>query len=74
VWPDAGAQLDALREALDRAVEWARETTDADGYAERVRAFLTERADADTVAAYEQGMPPDQLYPGMERALRRVPS
>ena len=71
---DAAEHLQALREQLDREVQWAREASDLDDFAGRVRAYLAERTDSETVAAYEQGMPPDHLYPGLERALRRVAS
>ena len=73
-WTDVSRQLDELREALDRAVSWAREIGETQAYAERVRAYLHEQTDEATAAAYEQGMPPEQLFPGMERALSRVAS
>ena len=73
-WTDVGHQIAELREALDRAVAWARETPETDAYAERDRAYLRERTDEATAAVYEQGMPPEQLFPGIERALSRVAS
>jgi len=69
---DAPEHLAQLREQLDRQVGWAREATGVEDFAGRVRAYLTERTDEQTAAAYEQGMPPDHLYPGLARALRRV--
>jgi glyoxylase-like metal-dependent hydrolase (beta-lactamase superfamily II) len=71
---DVPEHLAALREQLDRQVVWAREASGIDDFADRIRAYLTERTDGETVAAYEQGMPPVHLYPGLERALRRVTS
>lgn len=71
---DVPDHLAALREQLDRQVAWARDAAGVDDFADRIRAYLTERTDGETAAAYEQGMPPDHLYPGVERALRRVTS
>ena len=73
-WDDVDAHLDALREMLERMTGWARELCDRERFSERVRAHIAERSDAETAAAYEQGMPADTLYPGLERALRRVSS
>jgi glyoxylase-like metal-dependent hydrolase (beta-lactamase superfamily II) len=73
-WEDVDEQLGALREALDRMVGWARELGDADRFAARVQEDIRANADQETAAAYEQGMPADTLYPGLERALRRVSS
>jgi glyoxylase-like metal-dependent hydrolase (beta-lactamase superfamily II) len=74
VWDDPLAQLEALREQLDRQVALAREAGSAEVFLERFRADLASRTDPATAEAYEQGMPPDHLYPGLERALRRVTS
>jgi glyoxylase-like metal-dependent hydrolase (beta-lactamase superfamily II) len=74
LWEDVEAQLAELRDALDRMTGWARELGDREAFAERVRADIAARSDAQTAAAYEQGMPADTLYPGLERALRRVSS
>ena len=71
---DVPDHLAALREQLDRQVAWARDAAGVDDFADRIRAYLTELTDEETAAAYEQGMPPDHLYPGLERALRRVTS
>jgi glyoxylase-like metal-dependent hydrolase (beta-lactamase superfamily II) len=65
--------LGELRDRLRDAAEWAREL-DADAYAERVRAFIAGATDAETAAEYEQAMPPNTLFAGLERALRRVAS
>jgi glyoxylase-like metal-dependent hydrolase (beta-lactamase superfamily II) len=73
-WEDPADHLAALREQLDRQVAMAREAPDGEAFAEAIRAFLRERATPDIVEVVEQGMPPDHLYPGLERALRRVPS
>jgi glyoxylase-like metal-dependent hydrolase (beta-lactamase superfamily II) len=74
VWDDVDAQLGELREMLARMTEWARELGDRDAFSERLRAHIAARSDDETAAAYEQGMPADTLYPGLERALRRVSS
>jgi glyoxylase-like metal-dependent hydrolase (beta-lactamase superfamily II) len=73
-WDDVEAHLAELREALRRMAAWARECADGAAFAERVRAVISSRTDPATAAAYEQGMPPETLYPGLERALRRVSS
>jgi glyoxylase-like metal-dependent hydrolase (beta-lactamase superfamily II) len=73
-WDDPQEHLARLREQLDRQVALFEASADVADYAEKIRALLRERTDADTAAAYEQGMPPDHLYPGLERALRRVTS
>jgi glyoxylase-like metal-dependent hydrolase (beta-lactamase superfamily II) len=73
-WEDPADHLAGLREQLDRQVAMAREAPDGEAFAEAIRAFLRERATPDIVEVVEQGMPPDHLYPGLERALRRVPS
>jgi glyoxylase-like metal-dependent hydrolase (beta-lactamase superfamily II) len=74
VWEDPQEHLQALREQLDRQVTMAREAKGTEDFADRIRAYVAERTDADTAAAYEQGMPPDHLFPGLERALSRVTS
>lgn len=73
-WEDPAEHLIALREQLDRQVALFHEATDADDYAAKIRANILERSDAETAQAYDQGMPPDHLHPGLERALRRVTS
>ena len=72
LWEDPEPHLAALREALDRQVALAREAPDADAFAAEIRAWLRERTDEETAQAYDQGMPPDHLFPGLERALARV--
>lgn len=74
LWDDAEAHLDGLREQLAKQVQWAREAADGEEFAARVRADLASRTSPETAQAYEQGMPPDHLYPGLERALSRVSS
>jgi glyoxylase-like metal-dependent hydrolase (beta-lactamase superfamily II) len=73
-WDDVDAQIGMLREALDRMVGWARALGDGDRFAARVQEDIRANADPETAASYEQGMPADTLYPGLERALRRVSS
>jgi glyoxylase-like metal-dependent hydrolase (beta-lactamase superfamily II) len=72
VWDDPEHQLERMREELARLSQLAREL-DSDAYAESVRAHVRAHTDAHTAAAYEQAMPPDHLFAGLERALRRVP-
>ena len=68
------AHLAELVEALERMARWAAELADPAAFAERLRAAVAARTDAATAAAYEQGMPPEATYSGLERALRRVSS
>ncbi len=70
---DVAAHLDALRGALRGFADWARDG-DADDFAERVRAHIAMRSDERTAAEYEQANPPDTLFAGLDRALRRVSS
>jgi glyoxylase-like metal-dependent hydrolase (beta-lactamase superfamily II) len=72
-YDDVDEHLGAMRSMLTTVTEWAREL-DEDAYAERIRAYVAERADADTAAAYEQGMPAGTLHPGLARALGGVAS
>ena len=69
---DVDRHLAALRETLDQMVGWANELGDRDAFSERVRAHIGSQTDTATADAYEQAMPADTLYPGLERALRRV--
>ena len=73
-WEDPQEHLIALRYQLDRQVALFRESSGADDYAARIRADILARSDEATARAYDQGMPPDHLHPGLERALRRVTS
>lgn len=68
---DVSEHLRELRESLDRMERLAR-----DGDEQAMAAALRERlrdADTgeDTIAAYEQAMPPDQTYAGMKRYLEK---
>ncbi len=67
---DVSEHLRELRESLDRMERLARDSDEqavADALRERLR-----DADADTIAAYEQAMPPDQTYAGMRRYLEKA--
>ena len=70
-WEDVGAQLDALHVALDRLEAAARERDHASFTAwirDEIRANTTSRS----TDSFLQAMPPETLYAGLERALRRV--
>ncbi len=71
---DVEQQLARLRDRLEQMTAWAQELGDPAAFAERLRAEVAAETDEATAAAYEQGMPPDQQYAGMERALRGVSS
>jgi len=71
---DVAEHLARLRERLEQVAGWARELGDAGRFAQRLRAEVAAQTDPATAAAYEQGMPPDQQFAGLERALRRVSS
>lgn len=68
---DVSEHLRELRESLERMESLARagdEQAVADALRERLRGA---DAGADTIAAYEQAMPPDQTYAGMKRYLEK---
>ena len=70
-WDEVSHQLETTRTELARLAQLAREL-DSGAFAEAVRSHFRARTDAETAAAYEQAMPPDHLYAGLERALSRV--
>lgn len=66
-YADVDEHLDTLRERLATWSEIAR-ATNADGYAQHVRAFIRgEIEDPVTRVAYEQANPPATLWAGMDR-------
>jgi glyoxylase-like metal-dependent hydrolase (beta-lactamase superfamily II) len=71
---DVEGHLERLRDQLAQMAAWAQELGDAGAFAERLRAEVAAQTDEATAAAYEQGMPPDQQFAGMERALGGVSS
>lgn len=71
---DVNEHLAALRDRLAEMTRWAQELRDPEAFAARLREVVAAQTDAATAAAYEQGMPPEQQYAGLERALRRVSS
>ena len=73
VWDDVAVQLHECRAALDRMALRASEADEAE-WVEWIRAEIESAGGPETVAVYEQAMPYDTLYPGLERALRRVSS
>ena len=73
VWDDVGVHLAECRAALDRMALRASELSEAE-WIEWIRAEIGAATAADTATVYEQAMPYDTLYPGLERALRRVSS
>jgi glyoxylase-like metal-dependent hydrolase (beta-lactamase superfamily II) len=66
---DVPEGLDRVREALRRQLEWAEAGPEefASSYAEHNRATL----DEDEAVRLGQAAPPAQLYPGLERYLRK---
>ena len=73
VWDDVAAQLEACGAMLDRMASRARELDEA-AWIEWIRAEIEASTAPDTAAAYAEAMPYYTLYPGLERALRRVGS
>jgi glyoxylase-like metal-dependent hydrolase (beta-lactamase superfamily II) len=68
---DARSQLDAVREALARWADLARET-DAEAFAERVEAYVREHtADERLAESYLQALPPENQWPGLHRYWQR---
>ena len=73
VWDDVAVQLAECRAALDRMALRASEVDEPE-WIEWVRAEIEAATAPDTAAVYAHAMPYDTLYPGLERALRRVSS
>jgi glyoxylase-like metal-dependent hydrolase (beta-lactamase superfamily II) len=67
---DVDAQLTEVGERLD---EWAARVReqDLDAFVEGVRADIAEHVDPELVDAYIQAAPPEQLYAGLERYVRK---
>ena len=72
-WDDVAAQLAACGAALDRMARRASETGEAE-WIEWLRAEIGSAVGPETAEVYAQAMPYDTLFPGLERALRRVSS
>ena len=70
-WDEVDHQLETTRSELARLAQLARELG-ADAFTAAVREHFRSLTDPGTAEAYEQAMPPDHLYAGLERALRRV--
>ena len=73
LWEDVRLQLGECRSALDRMAVRASET-DGAGFEEWIRAEIEAATSPETATVYAQAMPYDTLYPGLERAWRRVSS
>jgi glyoxylase-like metal-dependent hydrolase (beta-lactamase superfamily II) len=73
VWDDVAPHLAECRAALDRMAVKATELEEA-AWVEWLRAEIDAATAPETAAVYAQAMPHDTLYPGLERALRRVSS
>jgi glyoxylase-like metal-dependent hydrolase (beta-lactamase superfamily II) len=66
---DVSAQLDEVRAGLRHWGEVAR-GTDAAGYAALIAAHVRERVDPDLAESYLQAIPPETLWPGLDRYWR----
>jgi hypothetical protein len=64
-YDDVAAHLDAMREALARQAEWARDL-DEDAFLARRREWV-----ASAPAVYEQAAPSEQMWLGLERYWRK---
>ncbi len=69
-YDDVEAHLAALREQLERGRELAGEGDEA-AFAAAIRARVAATSSAETAAAYEQAMPPEQSFHGVARYLSR---
>ena len=63
---EVAAQLDAVKERLDRWAALARDHGES-GWIEAIRAELDSGADDDAIGAYLQAVPSDQAYAGLRR-------
>jgi glyoxylase-like metal-dependent hydrolase (beta-lactamase superfamily II) len=73
VWDDPAVQFAECHAALDRMALRASELAEPE-WIEWLRAEIESGASPASVPVWEQAMPYDTLYPGLERALRRVSS
>jgi hypothetical protein len=67
---DVDDHLREIRIRLDEAGELAESLGEAD-FVAAIRARAADGVDAETAAAYEQAMPPEQCFAGLVRYLRR---
>ena len=67
---DVDAQLAELSSRLDEWAERAR-SQELDEFVAGVREEIAGHVDSETAEAYEQAAPPEQLYAGLERYLRK---
>jgi glyoxylase-like metal-dependent hydrolase (beta-lactamase superfamily II) len=65
-YEDVADQIAAMHEALDRWGALARQTDNA-GYVEAMVAEMRSAPDATATEAFLQAMPPDTLWPGLDR-------
>ena len=68
---DPGAQLTELASGLDHWAQRARELG-LESFMREAREDLAQRAELGTVDAYEQAVPTDQRYAGLERYWRKA--
>jgi glyoxylase-like metal-dependent hydrolase (beta-lactamase superfamily II) len=68
-YEDVAAQLDEVRAGLRHWGEVAR-GTDADGYAALIAAHVRDRVEPDLADSYLQAIPPETLWPGLDRYWR----
>jgi len=66
---DVAEHVRAMRAALERARTWARERGE-EGFVSQLRSAMRQGTIAADAAAYEQALPPQQSYQGLERYLR----
>jgi hypothetical protein len=67
---DVEPQLDAVRAWLERWAPRAREEDEA-RFVDELVGEIGSHADAETLAAYEQAAPPEQMFLGLERYWRK---
>ena len=69
-YEDVERQLDEVGARLDQWAELARDE-DQGGFIAEVRAAIEAGADPELLGAYTQAAPPEQLFAGLERYLRK---
>ncbi len=69
-YEDVGQQLTSLSRRLDTWAELVR-GQDRDAFIARVREEIEQQAEPGMLATYTQAAPPEQLYAGLERYLRK---
>jgi glyoxylase-like metal-dependent hydrolase (beta-lactamase superfamily II) len=70
-YEDVPEHLEQIRQSLWEMERWAKQG-DVERFTRAMEAKVQAKADPEVTRAYEQAMPPQQSYAGLQRYLRRV--